>query len=34
MLALLHGAPAPEPVVDGSAIATVVLRRLHEPAGH
>jgi anti-sigma factor RsiW len=34
MLALLHSAPPPEPVVDGPAIATAVLRRLHEPADH
>jgi anti-sigma factor RsiW len=34
MLALLHSAPAPEPVADGSAIATAVLRRLHESAEH
>jgi anti-sigma factor RsiW len=32
MLALLQSAPAPEPVVDGPALATAVLRRLHEPA--
>jgi anti-sigma factor RsiW len=32
MLALLHSAPPPEPFVDGPAIATAVLRRLHEPA--
>jgi anti-sigma factor RsiW len=32
MLALLHSAPAPEPIADGPAIATAVLRRLHESA--
>ena len=32
MLALLQNAPPPEPVIDGSATATAVLRRLHEPA--
>jgi anti-sigma factor RsiW len=32
MLALLRSAPAPEPVVDVSAIASAVSRRLHEPA--
>ncbi len=31
MLALLHGAPRPEPLADAPAIATAVLRRLHEP---
>jgi anti-sigma factor RsiW len=34
MLALLHGAPRPEPPADGPAVATAVLRRLHEPADH
>ena len=34
MLALLQSAPPPEPVADGPAIATAVLRRLHEPADH
>ena len=34
MLALLHSAPPPEPVADGPAIATAVLRRLHESADH
>jgi anti-sigma factor RsiW len=34
MLALLRSAPPPEPVADGPAIATAVLRRLHEPADH
>lgn len=34
MLALLQAAPAPEPVADGPAIASAVLRRLHEPADH
>jgi anti-sigma factor RsiW len=33
MLALLHSAPPLEPVAAGPAIATAVLRRLHEPAG-
>ncbi len=33
MLALLHSAPPVEPVAGGPAIATAVLRRLHEPAG-
>jgi anti-sigma factor RsiW len=33
MLALLHSALPPEPVAGGPAIATAVLRRLHEPAG-
>jgi anti-sigma factor RsiW len=33
MLSLLHGAPSPELVGAGPAIATAVLRRLHEPAG-
>jgi anti-sigma factor RsiW len=32
MLALLQIAPPPEPVADGSAIATAVMRRLHGPA--
>ena len=32
MLALLHSAPPPEPVADVPAIASAVLRRLHEPA--
>jgi anti-sigma factor RsiW len=32
MLTLLHSAPAPEPVAGGPAIASAVLRRLHEPA--
>jgi anti-sigma factor RsiW len=32
MLALLHGAPPPELVAGGPAIATAVLRRLHESA--
>ncbi len=32
MLALLQSAPAPEPVANGPAIASAVLRRLHEPA--
>ena len=32
MLALLHSAPAPEPVADVPAIASAVLWRLHEPA--
>ncbi len=32
MLALLQSAPAPEPAADVPAIATAVLRRLHEPA--
>jgi anti-sigma factor RsiW len=31
MLALLRGAPAPEPVADVPAIAGAVVRRLHEP---
>ena len=31
MLALLHWAPRPEPLADGPAVATAVLRRLHEP---
>ena len=30
MLGLLQSAPAPEPVADGAAIASAVLRRLHE----
>jgi anti-sigma factor RsiW len=34
MLALLHSAPPPEPVADRPAIATAVLRRLHESADH
>lgn len=34
MLALLHATPEPEPLVDGHAIATAVLRRLHEPADY
>jgi anti-sigma factor RsiW len=34
MLALLHSAPPLEPVADGPAIATAVLRRLHESADH
>ena len=34
LLALLHNAPPPEPVADGPAIATAVLRRLHESAEH
>jgi anti-sigma factor RsiW len=33
MLALLHSAPPPEPVAGVPAIASAVLRRLHEPAG-
>jgi predicted anti-sigma-YlaC factor YlaD len=33
MLALLRNAPPRAPIVDGPAIATAVLRRLHEPAG-
>ncbi len=33
MLGLLHGAPSPEPLAGAPAIATAVLRRLHEPAG-
>ncbi len=32
MLGLLRSAPAPEPAAGGPAIATAVLRRLHEPA--
>jgi anti-sigma factor RsiW len=32
MLALLQSAPAPEPVADVPAIASAVLRCLHEPA--
>jgi anti-sigma factor RsiW len=32
LLALLHNAPVPEPATDGPAIATAVLRRLHESA--
>jgi anti-sigma factor RsiW len=32
MLALLQSAPAPEPAADVPAIASAVLRRLHEPA--
>jgi anti-sigma factor RsiW len=34
LLALLHSAPLPEPATDGPAIATAVLRRLHESADH
>jgi anti-sigma factor RsiW len=34
LLALLHSAPPPEPGTDGPAIATAVLRRLHESADH
>ncbi len=34
ILALLRGAPRPQPLADGPAIATAVLRRLHEPADH
>jgi anti-sigma factor RsiW len=34
LLALLHSAPPPEPVTDGPAIATAVMRRLHESADH
>jgi anti-sigma factor RsiW len=34
MLALLQRAPSPQPIVDGPALATAVLRRLHEPAGY
>ena len=34
LLGLLRSAPAPDPVTDGPAIATAVLRRLHEQAGH
>ena len=34
LLALLHTAPPPEPATDGPAIATAVLRRLHESADH
>jgi anti-sigma factor RsiW len=33
MLALMRSAPSPQPVADGPATATAVLRRLHEPAG-
>jgi anti-sigma factor RsiW len=33
MLVLMHSALSPEPVAGGRAIATAVLRRLHEPAG-
>ncbi len=32
MLALLESAPAPEPVIDGSALASRVLLQLHEPS--
>jgi anti-sigma factor RsiW len=32
MLALLQSAPAPEPAADAPAIASAVLRRLHESA--
>jgi hypothetical protein len=32
MLALLHSGPAPGPVAGVPAIASAVLRRLHEPA--
>jgi len=34
MLALLRSAPLPAPVADGPAIATAVLRRLHESADY
>jgi anti-sigma factor RsiW len=34
MLALLASAPPPEAAVIGPAIATAVMRRLHEPADH
>jgi anti-sigma factor RsiW len=34
LLAFLHSAPPPEPVADGPAITTAVLRRLHESADH
>jgi hypothetical protein len=34
MLGLLHRAPPLQPVADGPAIATAVLRRLHESADH
>jgi hypothetical protein len=34
MLVLLHSVPLAEPATDGSAIATAVLRRLHESADH
>ena len=34
LLALLQSAPAPEPVADVPAIASSVLRRLHESADH
>jgi anti-sigma factor RsiW len=34
MLVLLHRAAASEPAADGPAIATAVLRRLHESADH
>jgi len=34
MLALVRATPPPEPLVDGPAIASAVLRRLHEPAEH
>jgi anti-sigma factor RsiW len=33
MLALMHSALSPEPAAGGPALATAVLRRLHEPAG-
>jgi anti-sigma factor RsiW len=32
MIALLHRVPPPEVAFDGPALATAVLRRLHEPA--
>ena len=32
MLDLLETVPRPEPTADGSAIASAVMRRLHEPA--
>lgn len=34
MLALLHSAPSPDPGTGRPAIATAVLRRLHEPADY
>jgi anti-sigma factor RsiW len=34
MLTLLHSAAQPEPVAGGAAIATAVLRRLHESTDH
>jgi anti-sigma factor RsiW len=34
LLALLHSVPLPGPAPDGPAIATAVLRRLHESADH